>query len=214
MATENKGNHRVKEIREQLGFTHSAFAIELNELGLTEITSRKIKDIEEGRATLSAEIAVGIVKRFGSSLEWLYGRVEGLSKPIKNKSNTSLDENFFDMGIVRERITKLIEGNYVSTEEKYIGKNTQIIQTNDIDIARKSKKLTKEEFAEIAKLGKSTINENMQEKISINTAMLIADAFNVSLDWIFGLSDGTIDETIVKKIYDLINDNLANENVT
>lgn len=82
--------------------------------------------------------------------------------------------------------------------------------TYRLPILRKRENLTQEKFAE--KIGVSaplvTSMETQKKKLSLRIAMLIAKQFNVSLDWLYGLSDDTKDSASnilasLKDIFDI-----------
>lgn len=92
------------------------------------------------------------------------------------------------------------------------------IDTKDSDIGytyrlqelRKRENLTQEELAEKIDVSAPLITsmETQKKKLSLRNAMLIAKQFNVSLDWLYGLSDDTKDSAsnilaTLKDIFDI-----------
>lgn len=82
--------------------------------------------------------------------------------------------------------------------------------THKLDILRKRENLTQEEFAE--KVGISAVlvsnMEKQVKKLSLTNAMEIAKQFNVSLDWLYGLSEDAKDSAsnilvTLKDIFDI-----------
>lgn len=67
--------------------------------------------------------------------------------------------------------------------------------TDRVEVLRKKEKLKQEDFAE--KIGVSTVLiseiERKNKRLSLKNAIEIRKQFNVSLDWIYGLSDDTRD---------------------
>ena len=92
------------------------------------------------------------------------------------------------------------------------------IDTEDSDIGytyrlqelRKRENLTQEELAEKIDVSAPLVTgmETQKKKLSLRNAMLIAKEFNVSLDWLYGLSDDTNDSasnilSTLKDIFDI-----------
>jgi len=67
--------------------------------------------------------------------------------------------------------------------------------THNVKVLRESKNLTQSQFAEKASISESTVSQVEQgaKKLSADTAIAIRNAFNVSLDWLFGLAPDTND---------------------
>lgn len=74
-------------------------------------------------------------------------------------------------------------------------KPSNSVKTSRIKQLREKLKMTQEEFAEKLDLDSQTISlmERNQKGLNINTAINISKEFNVSLDWLYELSDDTKD---------------------
>ena len=89
-------------------------------------------------------------------------------------------------------------------------KNNDIGYTYRLQELRKKENLTQEELAEKIDVSAPLITsiERQVKKLSLRNAMLIAKEFNVSLDWLYGLSDDTKDSasnvlSTLKDIFDI-----------
>lgn len=89
-------------------------------------------------------------------------------------------------------------------------KDSNSAYTYRLDILRRKENLTQEEFAE--KIGVSAVlvsnMEKQVKKLSLKNAIEISKQFNVSLDWLYGLSDDTKDSasnilSTLKDIFDI-----------
>lgn len=88
-------------------------------------------------------------------------------------------------------------------------KDSDIGYTYRLQELRKREKLTQEELAEKIDVSAPLITsiERQVKKLSLRNAMLIAKQFNVSLDWLYGLSDDTKDSAsnILATLKDIFN---------
>lgn len=89
-------------------------------------------------------------------------------------------------------------------------KDNDIGYTYRLQELRKKENLTQEELAEKIDVSAPLITgiERQVKKLSLRNAMLIAKKFNVSLDWLYGLSDDTKDSAsnilaTLKDIFDI-----------
>lgn len=89
-------------------------------------------------------------------------------------------------------------------------KDSDIGYTYRLQELRKRENLTQEELAEKIDVSAPLITsiERQVKKLSLRNAMLIAKQFNVSLDWLYGLSDDTKDSAsnilaTLKDIFDI-----------
>lgn len=104
-------------------------------------------------------------------------------------------------------------------------KDSDIGYTYRLQELRKRENLTQEELAEKIDVSTPLITsiERQVKKLSLRNAMLIAKKFNVTLDWLYGLSDDTKDSAsnvlaTLKDIFDIdlekkcikVDENLAN----
>lgn len=96
------------------------------------------------------------------------------------------------------------------TKKNMDTKNNDIGYTYRLQELRKKENLTQEELAEKIDVSAPLITsiERQVKKLSLRNAMLIAKEFNVSLDWLYGLSDDTKDSasnvlSTLKDIFDI-----------
>ena len=96
------------------------------------------------------------------------------------------------------------------TKKNMDTKNNDIGYTYRLQELRKRENLTQEELAEKIDVSAPLITsiERQVKKLSLRNAMLIAKEFNVSLDWLYGLSDDTKDSasnvlSTLKDIFDI-----------
>lgn len=96
------------------------------------------------------------------------------------------------------------------TEKDIDTKDSDIGYTYRLQELRKRENLTQEELAEKIDVSAPLITsiERQVKKLSLRNAMLIAKQFNVSLDWLYGLSDDTKDSAsnilaTLKDIFDI-----------
>lgn len=97
-----------------------------------------------------------------------------------------------------------IAKNNIDTKDSNIG------YTYRLQELRKRENLTQEELAEKIDVSAPLVTsmETQKKKLSLRNAMLIAKQFNVSLDWLYGLSDDTKDSAsnilaTLKDIFDI-----------
>lgn len=97
-----------------------------------------------------------------------------------------------------------IRNNNTSTRE------SNSAYTDRLPILRKRENLTQEQLAEKIDVSAPLVTsmETQKKKLSLRNAMLIAKQFNVSLDWLYGLSDDTKDSASnilasLKDIFDI-----------
>ena len=97
-----------------------------------------------------------------------------------------------------------IKNNNISTRE------SNSAYTDRLPILRKRENLTQAQFAEKINVSAPLVTdmETQKKKLSLRIAMLIAKQFNVSLDWLYGLSDDTKDSASnilasLKDIFDI-----------
>ena len=111
------------------------------------------------------------------------------------------------------------------TKKNIDTKDSNIGYTYRLQELRKRENLTQEELAEKIDVSAPLITsiERQVKKLSLRNAMLIAKEFNVSLDWLYGLSDDTKDNAsnvlaTLQDIFDIdlekkyirVDENLAN----
>ena len=111
------------------------------------------------------------------------------------------------------------------TKKNIDTKDSNIGYTYRLQELRKRENLTQEELAEKIDVSAPLITsiERQVKKLSLRNAMLIAKEFNVSLDWLYGLSDDTKDNasnvlSTLQDIFDIdlekkyirVDENLAN----
>lgn len=98
----------------------------------------------------------------------------------------------------------------IKITEKNIDTNNNNGYTDRLPILRKKENLTQEQFAE--KINVSTVLvsdiERQKKKLTLSNAIEIAKQFNVSLDWLYGLTDDTKDSasnilSTLKDIFDI-----------
>lgn len=96
------------------------------------------------------------------------------------------------------------------TEKNIDTNNNNIGYTDRLPTLRKKENLTQEQFAEKIKVSTVLVSdiERQKKKLTLSNAIEIAKQFNVSLDWLYGLTDDTGDTVsnviiALKDIFDI-----------
>ena len=186
--------NRVKLIREHSGIkTKTKFA------GLLCMDVDLLGKIEKNEILLPIEIAYKIVKKYGSDLDWLYMKSDTPFKEIKEKR--SYDCAAFNKKDIANRVKELRLGGYVKSDLKII----TIEQGNEERLSN-IPEFSQKEFAKKIDVKVRDIEEIEQGNkiLSEEIALKIVDCFDISLDWLYELSDDPINPIKTKKVKEYI----------
>jgi len=98
-----------------------------------------------------------------------------------------------------------------------MSKDSNSIYTSRVKKLRESQQLTQEKFAEEIDISSQTVSlmERKQKGLNLHTAITIKQKYDVSLDWLYELSDDTKDSAsnILVALKDIFDINLAEKRI-